>query len=193
MSRSSHSKLLLAGAAVLGIAGLAPSASAVVAVANSSDFQVVESCVLANGCSGNFTVVNNSSGDGDWYIDGFTVGNPIVFSDATTQTNWNATLGCFSGSCIANNDFDYENNAGSSNVAGDLANDVGPGETSDLFTFSSQFAASPVNLNLLNADGVQTIVSITATDTIPEPASLAVLGTGLLLGLFYLRRRQQSR
>jgi hypothetical protein len=78
-------------------------------------------------------------------------------------------------------------------VGGDLANDVGPGETSDLFTFSSQFPASPVNLNLVNADGVQTIVSITATDSIPEPASLAVLGTGLLLGLFYLTRRQQSR
>ena len=77
-----------AGVALIGLCGLASPAWAFSSVPNPSDFQIIESC-QAPGCSGTFTVVNNSSG---WYIDGFDVGNPQVTGDTTSQTHWNASI-----------------------------------------------------------------------------------------------------
>src|SRR5271165_4082270 len=88
MLGSTYRSVLLAGAAVAGMCGLAQSASASVAIANASDFQVIESCNPSTLCSGDFDVINNSAGDGNWYVYQFVVGNAFARSTGTTQNNW---------------------------------------------------------------------------------------------------------
>jgi len=180
-------------AAAIGFCGFAASASAALALPptaptpNGGDFQVVESCVASDGCNGTFTVVNNSgASDLAWYVFGFSVTNPNVVSDGTTQTGWTAST-C--PSCDGGPEFVYANTAGESTQPGDLANDVGPGQSSNLFTFNSFFEASSVDLSLVDAAGDATVLQFQAQDA-PEPASLCILGTGLL-GLLRVSRRRR--
>jgi hypothetical protein len=132
--------------------GVTQSASAALSLASAGDFEVIESCVISNHCSGTFTVVNNSGGDGNWYVYQFDVVNSSAFSDGTTQTNWGACKGA-SGSCNGNGGFLYYNTAEGSDASPDLANDVGPGQTSSRFTFSSLAVGSPVTIDLVNRPG----------------------------------------
>jgi hypothetical protein len=192
MSHSSFRTLLLAGTAAIGLGGLSHPASATLNFTPppASDFQVIESCVVSNGCSGTFDVINNS---GSWYIWAFLVGNPTVRSAGTTQPNWTFGTCILGNSCTGGEDnFNYNNIGGAQTDPTNLGFDIGPGQSSNLFTFNSLQPASPVTLNVVDANGDTTTVNLTTSDqSIPEPLSLALLGSGLL-GLAGVARQRRS-
>jgi hypothetical protein len=192
MHRSTFRALLLCGAA-LGAFGLAsPASAATIGGGGGSstppEFQVIEQCIVTTGCSGTFTVINNSDNAAysPVYIWGFDVGNPNASADGTTQNNWAASLNC--GSSCGNQGFEYENTNLSSLT--DLTDDIGPGQTSNLFTFTALAPNSPIVLSLVDSEGNVTTADITSD--VPEPTSLAVLGSGLV-GLFGFNRRRRTR
>jgi hypothetical protein len=116
---------LLAGAASLGLGAFAP-AHAVLAVEPNPD---PSQFVFIEG-DGTYTIINNSTQG--WYIWAFSVITDAT-DPGTTQPDWFA--GTCTGNCGLPGDGLAYNNTGG---AADLADDIGPGQQSSLFTFSSE-------------------------------------------------------
>jgi hypothetical protein len=191
--------LLLAGVAAACVSGLTSPAHATV-IAGPPEFELFESSnCIGIGCTGTFTVVNNSNLGffTPTTIIGFAVQtpsasllNPHAF---TTQTDWTATVlsTCLAGS-FCGNAFAYLDTSLFDSGAFDgtpvLANDIGPGTTDSNFTFAAGLAlASPAELFLSNG---QTL-DIAAVD-LPEPSTDAMLGIGLFGLAFALGRRRKT-
>ena len=180
---------LVAVATVSGLVWLNP-AHAVPSV--TPDLQAIESCSPSTPCNGKFTIINNSSGDNSVYVYGFSVQNQTALSVGTTQPGWSAGFGCviFIGS-TCDRAMVYSNDEGSSTAPSDLANDIGPGQISDLFTFSA-LAPGSIVAYLIILSGTLQLGQIVAstTDVVPEPTAITVLMSGLV-GILVLRGRRR--
>ena len=158
---------MLAGAASLGSGAFTP-AHAVLAV-DPSDFVFIESIT---GSTGTFTIINNSS---DWYIWAFSVVTDAT-NPETTQLDWNAGP-CSGGNCslpgivVPGSGVSYEQFTGAAN----LTVDIGPGESSNKFTFSLPVGSTPY-FSVVNSLG--SLTSFTPTGSIPEPSTWAMLIAG---------------
>jgi hypothetical protein len=166
---------LLAAAASLGLGAFAP-AHAVLAIENPDPSQFV----FIEG-DGTYTIINNSTQG--WYIYAFS-----VITDATdagtTQPDWDA--GTCTGNCGLPGDGLAYNNT---EPASDLATDIGPGEQSSLFTFSSE-GTTPYFMVYNPNNGNPEISSFTPTGSIPEPSTWAMLIAGFgFLGWRYRAQR----
>jgi hypothetical protein len=163
---------LLAGAASLGLGAFAPVyAAAVEPISN--EFVFIES-------DGYFTIINNST---EWYIYGFEVTDTDATRPMTTQPGWGASA-CGDG-CLL-----YINNTLTSPLP--LADDVGPGQSSSLFTFSLPEGSLPT-FYVANSLGVEG-GAFTPTGSIPEPSTWAMLIAGFgFLGWRYGLQRAGGR
>ena len=183
-------RLALCGGLIGAICAIASPASAVLAGPNPSDFQITESCDPAGGCSGTFDLINNSS---SWYIWAFEVGNPTAITAGTTQLDWSAGTCQLGLSCVPLNEDEFQYN----NIGGalDFAHDIGPGVSSNLFTFNSLAPASPYSISLVDAnDDLRTVTGTTSVpgttgNSAPEPLTLSIFGAGLA-GAAAMRRRK---
>lgn len=143
-----------------------------------ADFGVIES-------PGVYTVFDNST---VWYIDAFSVSNPFFDSARTTQAGWAADVTFVScGSGCGN----YLNNYYNSPSPGTLATDIGPGQSSSLFTFSAP-PASTYTIDLIDANGdVMTVSGPALPPGVPEPTGWALMIAGFGLAGAALRRRRR--
>jgi len=163
MTNKSHS-FLLAAAASLGLGAFSP-AHALIEV-NPSQFIFVET-------DGYFTIINHST---EWYIYGFEVSNTNATNPMTTQPGWGANT-CGTG-CLL-----YEN----STPPFPLVDDVGPGQSSSLFTFSLPVGSLPT-FYVANSNGFEA-GPFTPAGT-PEPSTWAMLIAGFcFLGWRYSVKR----
>ena len=163
---------LLAGAASLGLGAFAPVYAAAVEEPISNEFVFIES-------DGYFTIINNSS---EWYIYGFDVTDTDATNPMTTQPGWAASA-CGDG-CLL-----YINNTLTSPLP--VADDVGPGQSSSLFTFSLPEGSLPT-FYVANSLGVEG-GAFTPTG-VPEPSTWAMLILGFVgLGYAAFRRSANGR
>jgi|SRR5579871_830486 len=138
-----------------------------------------------DGTLGHYTISNNST---DWYITGFSVGNPGAgnpYQPSTTQTDWTADVcpDCVDGGPA----FSY-----SDDFLSDYANYIGPGQTSSLFFFGAP-PASDLVLELTNTDGQTFSLDVGAASTAPEPSTWAMMLIGFAgLGFFGYRRARAT-
>ena len=156
---------------------------------------------------GHFTVVNNSDLYGEnLYVWKLVVGNQQANLAITTQNNWSAFVSP-AVSCIGNNIstacYGYENNAFDNNAPSELANDIGPGQSSSNFFWGTNFGfvTLPFELFVITADGSETVPLRFGNTTLepdpalatPLPAALPLFVTGLgALGLFGWRRKRKA-
>jgi hypothetical protein len=173
---------LLAGAVSLGLGAFAIGPAHALAVAiDPSDFVFIEG-------DGTFTIINNSTG---WYIWGFGVVNIEGSHPSTSQPNWTASScnnNC-GGPGFLGSGFDYQNINGAQNP---LSYDVGPGQSSSLFTFSLPTGSDP-QFYVTNSDHVGGVYVI-PSGSVPEPSTWAMLIAGFgFLGWRYARRQADGR
>ena len=163
---------LLAGAASLGLGAFAPVYANAVEEPIPSEFVFIES-------DGYFTIINHSS---EWYIYGFEVTDTDATNPMTTQPGWGASA-CGDG-CLL-----YINNTLTSPLP--LEDDVGPGQSSSLFTFSLPEGSLPT-FYVANSFGGEA-AAFTPTG-VPEPSTWAMLIAGFgFLGWRYGLQRAGGR
>jgi hypothetical protein len=163
---------LFAAAASLSLGAFAP-VYAAEEVPNPSQFVFIES-------DGYFTIINNSS---EWYIYGFDVTDTDATNPRTTHPGWGANT-CGDG-CLV-----YENNV---NPPFPISDDVGPGQSSSLFTFSPPEGSLPT-FYVANSNGVEAGPFTPTGSAVPEPSTWAmVIGGFGFLGWRYGRQRAGGR
>jgi PEP-CTERM motif len=163
---------LLAGAACLGLGVVAPAYAIEELIP--SQFVFIES-------DGYFTIINNST---QWYIYGFEVTDTDATHPMTTQPGWEAGA-CVDG-CLL-----YENNTVTSPLP--LEDDVGPGQSSSLFTFSLPEGSLPT-FYVANSNGFEAGPFTPTGSAVPEPSTWAmVIGGFGFLGWRYGVRRSGLR
>ena len=147
-----------------------------------SDFGFIET-------PGQYTIINNAPAG--WYIWGFDVLNPAAEGGGghptTTQGSDTWVAGDCSNNCEAGTPgvgFYYSNVNGQSSAY--FVDDVGPGQSSDLFYFVAPEASSPA---FYVTNGVETFY-ITPTGSVPELSTWAMLIAGFgFLGWRYSLQR----
>jgi hypothetical protein len=175
MMRKAFFWMLLVGAVALG-AGAAPAWATI----SAGSVEVFES-------PGQYTVINNTP---DQYIYQLEVKTPATSDDnpMTTQRNWLASfggpIGCVNSSCFNK----YGNWDANSDAVADLDDDIGPGETSNNFTFDAPLASQWI-VDTVTADG--SVGHFTGQTIVSEPLSLGLFVIGLT-GLAWRRRVARS-
>jgi PEP-CTERM motif len=185
MTNRLHS-FLFAAAAIFGLGAFAigPVHALAPSTPPASDF-------IATAEDGTITITNNSTG---WYIWGFGVVDITGSDPATTFQNWEA--GPCNNNCggpgFDGMGFAYQNPNGSQNP---LSDDIIPGQTTSLFTYTDPPSTPIFQLYITNVDNLGGVYIIPAGSTVPEPATWAMLiaGFGFLGWRYGLQRSGHKR